>query len=152
MNGSGRTRSRSAWGLAMMVGVTLLAGAPAATASSGDSAEGSSVSQGIRQAAGWNDCYNGEMCLFQHANGEGTIVYWLPNQYNGDFRTIPCSACGGTFDNQATSWWNRTGQNFCVSDGYWGGDPDNTMPAGTSGNFTPDWNDRASSIGYQGCP
>ena len=57
------------------------------------------------------------------------------------------------WDNEVSAWCNRTGRNYCVSDGYYGGNPDNTMPDNTWGNFTTTgWNDRASSLGYINCP
>jgi hypothetical protein len=123
--------------------------------STGDSTGESTVSTEVLRLTDWDGCLPNYMCLFVKVDGKGGGFAWPRNGSNGDFRTIACGPldCNGTtFDDDASSWWNRTGQNFCVSDGYWGGNPDNTMPAGTRGNFTPDWNDRASSLGYLGCP
>ena len=130
---------------------------PAANAGMSDSTGESAVPGAARQMADWEGCPAGMMCLAANIDGNGGGFYWHPNTYTGDFRVLLCGAkvdCrhGPTFHDEASSWWNRTGQNFCVSDGTWGGNPDNTMPANTRGNFTPDWNDRASSIGYLGCP
>lgn len=102
--------------------------------------------------AGWADCHVGELCLYQHAGGQGRSYAWAFPHFTSDFRLLLCNCNGADFNNDASSWWNRTGRNWCVSDGTFGGNPDNTMPAGTRGNFTSNWNDRASSIGHTGCP
>ncbi len=103
-------------------------------------------------AAGWADCHVGELCLYVDANGQGDMFAWSYPEYTSDFRLLLCYCKDADFHNDASSWWNRTGRNWCVSDGTFGGNPDNTMPAGTRGNFTPSWNDRASSISHTGCP
>ncbi|MDQ7803135.1 peptidase inhibitor family I36 protein [Amycolatopsis sp. A133] len=105
------------------------------------------------EAAGLADCPAGSVCLWQHINYTGFMAGWRAGTYTPDFRTIKCSGCsGGDFNDDASSWANFTGQKYCVSAGINGGDPDNTMPAPSNGPFTPDWNDRASSIGFIGCP
>lgn len=126
--------------------------------STGDATGASAGPRRFLPGSGWDGCLPGEMCLFVHVNGGGGGFAWGANGATGDFRTLLCAPsqqCNGfnaTFDDDASSWWNRTGQHFCVSDGYWGGNPDNTTPIGTRGNFTPSWQDRAGSLGYLECP
>ncbi|MCS7483715.1 peptidase inhibitor family I36 protein [Umezawaea endophytica] len=169
MNGSRKNRTWSAFALIVALGAALLAGAPA-WATGMTSPEIAMSHNGVGQSSGpfaaprsfvaglgWNACSPGELCLFVEVDGGGGGFAWAANGATSDFRTLVCrSGQGcypGTFDNEASSWWNRTGQTFCVSDGYNGGNPDNTMPPGTRGNFTTTgWNDRPSSLGYLGCP
>jgi hypothetical protein len=181
VNRSRKTLSSSAFALVLALGAALLIGAPtgaAATASpeiamthdgTGESIGPFAVPRyrpsgsGGAVGSGWDACLVGELCLFMDVDGKGNLYYWTANQFTADFRNLPCPEAPattecyhpviGTFDNEASSWRNRTSQEFCVSDGYFGGDPDNTMPAGTQGNFTTtNWNDRASSLGYLNCP
>jgi AraC-like DNA-binding protein len=105
------------------------------------------------EAAGLADCPAGSVCLWQHINYTGFMAGWRAGTYTPDFRTIKCSGCsGGNFNDDASSWANFTDRNYCVSDDINGGGVDNTMPVPSSGNFTADRNDRASSIGFIGCP
>lgn len=99
------------------------------------------------------DCPAGYVCLWENAGYVGAMWAWHEGYYDPDFTDNQCLNCtGNRFHDDASSWWNRTSRHYCVSDGTYGGNPDNTMPIGTFGNFTGWWNDRASSIGFLGCP
>ncbi|MEV7094015.1 peptidase inhibitor family I36 protein [Amycolatopsis sp. NPDC051045] len=105
------------------------------------------------EAAGLADCPAGSVCLWQNIDYTGFMAGWRAGTYTADFRTIRCAGCsGGDFNDDASSWANFTGQKYCVSWDIKGGDPDNTMPATLYGPFAPEWNDKASSIGFLGCP
>ncbi|MGW1712876.1 peptidase inhibitor family I36 protein [Streptomyces sp. NPDC002156] len=114
------------------------------------------VSVMYMEASGLAACRAGWACLWQYRNfnpNGGTMVAWPAGSYSSDFRNIPCPGCSeGDFHDDASSWANKTDRNYCVSWGTNGGNPDNTMPVGTSGNFTPEWDNQASSIGFIGCP
>lgn len=100
------------------------------------------------------DCPDDYVCLWEDINYVGFLAAFEEGVYHPDFVYIACNSCQfGTFDNDATSWWNRTDRNYCVSWYANGGDPDNTMPVGSFGSFTTTgWNDASSSIGFLGCP
>jgi hypothetical protein len=133
--------------------LTAAAAAPANGAGYAGTAEGSAAPVLYVEAAGLADCPAGSVCLWQHINFTGAMFGWREGTYEADFRTLSCPACkGGDFHDDASSWANNTRRKYCVSWGTKGGDPDNTMPSGKAGNFTPEWNDQASSIGFIGCP
>lgn len=131
-------------------GAAVLAATAAATPASADSGTASVL---YKESAGLADCPSGWVCLWQNRDYGGAIFGWREGGYNVDFRTLLCAGCnGGNFHDDASSWANFTRRKYCVSWGTSGGDPDNTMPSAGAGNFTPEWNDQASSIGFLGCP
>ena len=107
-----------------------------------------------------SNCPPGNLCLYVDNNVNGNGVRFTAAHSN--FALIECPpsfGCNGvpgrppTFDNDASAWHNNTGRVFCVSDGHNGGNPDNTMPPGSSGSFgTTGWDNRASSLSTSGCP
>lgn len=83
------------------------------------------------------------------------MIAWPAGNYHPDFTKILCypnQSCAINFDNIAMSWYNNTDMKYCVSDGRFGGDPDNTMPSFRGGDFTSAWIFKASSLSYVGCP
>lgn len=103
------------------------------------------------------ECQPGYVCLWSGINQSGWGWAWAPGVGGGqsDFTKVYCPVadCGDPdFNDDASSWHNNSGYTSCVSWHIGGGDPDNTMPRGSRGNFTTDWNDEASSISFQGCP
>ncbi|MFI6518064.1 peptidase inhibitor family I36 protein [Spirillospora sp. NPDC050679] len=110
-----------------------------------------------KEAAPPSNCPSGSVCLYAHTDYRGFLAGWRAGTYTASFTTIPCTSAQGCYTNndfndEASSWYNNTNMNYCVSADINGGNPDNTMPAHTYGNFTSDWQDRASSIGYINCP
>ena len=108
-------------------------------------------------ASGTAFCPLNSLCLYVDVDYQGQVVYYWPaGAYTSDFRTIACSICGQgdpDFDDDASSWFNNTNMTYCVSWYINGGNPDNTMPPGSRGNFTTTgWNDKASSLSFIGCP
>jgi hypothetical protein len=95
-----------------------------------------------------SDCHIGQLVLYGDVGFDGHR--WVINDHLHPW-SVP--VFDSDFNNKMSSWCNRSGQVYCVSDGFYGGNPDNTMPNNTWGNFTTTgWNDRASSLGYLGCP
>lgn len=101
-------------------------------------------------------CPSGTLCLYAGKNQTQFQYRVLPGNYHPDFRLIACDVALGCtnsqFDNDASSWVNNTSLRYCVSQEVNGGGLDNSMPPGTSGNFTSGWDNVASSLGYIGCP
>ncbi|HEY9824298.1 MAG TPA: peptidase inhibitor family I36 protein [Stenomitos sp.] len=99
-----------------------------------------------------SDCPSGKVCLFRDANYTGPFYYFSVGSAN--FTQLPCAACtngvhgnDGTFNNQMTSWINRSSSRFCwyVRTQY-GGTP-RVMNTGTSNpNVGAANNDLASSL------
>ncbi|MEQ4302539.1 peptidase inhibitor family I36 protein [Plantactinospora sp. B6F1] len=103
-------------------------------------------------------CPAGYVCLFVDVDQKTGGYMWAAGAYHSNFTQLPCEPgwkCKtlGDFNDEASSWHNNTNRTYCVSWGINGGNPDNSMPPGTYGNFTTTgWNDEASSIGFIGCP
>ncbi|MEV6823521.1 peptidase inhibitor family I36 protein [Amycolatopsis sp. NPDC051102] len=153
-----RTFTKAAIAVSSAAVLAAAATAPAAADSAGyaGTTVGTTVATApvlYKEAAGLADCSAGLVCLWQNSNYTGVMVAWWPPNYNPDFRTIKCSACsGGDFNDDASAWASFTDRNYCVSWDINGGNPDNTMPVGLHGPFTPSWDNRASSISNIGCP
>lgn len=110
---------------------------------------------GVAQPLDWSDCPEGYMCLWESWSYTWYMVWWKEGTYNPDFTSIKCphNYCNGTtFDNDATSWANRTHLRYCISTEPYGRGSDNSLPPFTGSNFTSGWDNVASSISYIGCP
>ncbi|SHG23376.1 peptidase inhibitor family I36 protein [Streptoalloteichus hindustanus] len=102
----------------------------------------------VRAMAGFA-CHDGELCLYQDWGGQGFMLVLRVGQHVNDLATIKCRGCrGGTFDNQMTSFINKTDRVW-----YWYYNARGTgsqRPMGQTGNQPynisgPD-NDQASSV------
>jgi hypothetical protein len=125
-------------------------------ASAKDDMTKSITSTRVAAPVGKDACDAGAVCLWTGPNYTGYMLAWGFDNYSPDFTTLRClpiQGCGaGNFNDDASSWYNHSGKTWCVSEHRNGGGRDNTMPVGTYGDFTPEWQNIASSIGYLGCP
>lgn len=112
----------------------------------------SEPTEGLSRAS----CLSGYICLYAGLNGTGYTFRLRAGQYHPNFLLIACpvseGCTNGDFDNDASSWHNNTTMKYCVSSHGHGNGSDNSMPAGTSGNFINGWENAPSSIGFIGCP
>ncbi|MEU5132145.1 peptidase inhibitor family I36 protein [Streptomyces californicus] len=96
-------------------------------------------------AAGWSRCPAGSFCVFDGANGTGTIAW---------FRSGSPDLRGQSMDNRTSSYWNRTGTVFALHDWYgYGG---NCWPVWSQNqtnleSVNREWNDIASSVSRGSC-
>lgn len=85
------------------------------------------LSEGTASAAtGWNRCPNGYLCLFDGANGTGTMGYFKKGSPN---------LAGQRLDNRVSSVWNRSGDYFDAYDGYRCEDSENWLITSWGGQY-----------------
>ncbi|MFJ4880837.1 peptidase inhibitor family I36 protein [Streptomyces sp. NPDC088745] len=96
-------------------------------------------------AAGYDRCPAGSFCIFDGANGTGTIAW---------FRTGSPDLRGQSMDNRTSSYWNRTNDAFALYDGYnYGGSCWSVFthePSNLTGRY-PEWDNRFSSLTKSAC-
>ena len=105
-----------------------------------------------------DDCVAGYACVYQNGSGGGAVLEIQAGTRVSNLQNIACPPCtnsehpaqDGTFNDQMTSWHNRSGQEYCwfVNKDY--GGTKHTMPAGQQINVYPNENDEASSL--RPCP
>lgn len=90
------TRAR-AWGRARRL--FAIAAASAVTAFAGSLLAASPS----HAATGWDRCPDGTFCIFEHANGQGRMAYFIKGSSD---LAVPIG--GFVFNDKTTSYWNRT--------------------------------------------
>ncbi|WP_218163282.1 peptidase inhibitor family I36 protein [Actinoplanes philippinensis] len=100
------------------------------------------------------DCASGSFCFWVDSNYSGPR-YNLGAGSNANLQNNPCGGCrsstnsgaNGTWNDMASSWYNRTSKPVCVfaNPGY-GGSAPLRIEAGQRVSFNATWNDRMSSV------
>ncbi|WP_188298407.1 peptidase inhibitor family I36 protein [Streptomyces sp. CBMA156] len=109
---------------------------PAAQASTGPIAEGSSV-------AAFSDCPAGWFCVWTGTNGTGTMAR---------FQSGAADLSDLGMNNNISSLWNRTSSTWCVfMDKNYGGSHA-AVAASDSGNLNSTWDNKISSLKKGACP
>lgn len=114
------------------------------------------------QANAGTACPGGFVCLYQNSDRGGAFIAVPAGGFVNNFRTdTACPGCtngihgnDGTFNDQMSSWENRTGRRYCW---YFNAGPEGVLPAGTGEvhtmgtgviqNVLARENDQASALG-----
>ncbi|SDM27910.1 peptidase inhibitor family I36 protein [Allokutzneria albata] len=111
-----------------------------------DYAKARSAALKVKAAA---SCPDGWICLYEHENGGGNAIAFEghPSGHN-DFSRISCPSChGGTFNDQMSSFVNKTGRTWWwYFDAHGHGERHNMNRADTPFNLARHEQDKASSI------
>nr|CEL21903.1 hypothetical protein [Kibdelosporangium sp. MJ126-NF4]CTQ92683.1 hypothetical protein [Kibdelosporangium sp. MJ126-NF4] len=83
-------------------------------------------------------------------------VRWPAGNHHPNFALITCppGVCtngGPGFDDETSSWANRTNILYCVYLDARPFPPKLDMPPGTAGNINDVWGERASALSHSGC-
>jgi hypothetical protein len=110
---------------------------------------------------GYIPCPSGYVCLYSNTDFKGTQVRWPSGHYFPNFDNIPCELnvfdCmhgGAGFNDETTSWSNRTDRLYCVTKDVGAQFPNNDMPNtgfNQGPNIGSEWNDVVSALSYLGC-
>ncbi|WP_433790031.1 peptidase inhibitor family I36 protein [Actinoplanes sp. CA-252034] len=105
-------------------------------------------------SAAAGDCANGSLCFWVDSNYSGAR-YNLGAGRNANLQNNPCGGCrsstnsgaNGTWNDMASSWYNRTSTPVCVyANPNYGGSTSLRVEPGQARSFNSTWNDRMTSV------